>query len=35
VYVYATTNTVNFKVCNATGSSLTPGAATANWVVRR
>jgi hypothetical protein len=32
---YPTTNTVNFKVCNTTGSSITPGAITLNWSVRR
>lgn len=32
---YPTTNTVNFKVCNNTGSSITPGAVTINWRVVR
>lgn len=32
---YPTTNTVNFKVCNNTGSSITPGAITLNWRVVR
>lgn len=33
--IYPTTNTVNVKVCNNTGSSITPGAVTLNWKVRR
>lgn len=33
--VYPTTNTVNVKQCNLTGSSVTPGALTLNWKVRR
>jgi hypothetical protein len=33
--VYPTSNTVNFKVCNATSSSITPGAVTLNWRVLR
>lgn len=32
---YPTTNNVNFKVCNLTASSITPGAVTLNWAVRR
>ena len=28
---YPTTDTVNFKVCNMTGASITPGAVTLNW----
>jgi hypothetical protein len=32
---YPTANNVNFKVCNNTGSSITPGAVTLNWKVRR
>ena len=32
---YPTSNTVNFKVCNNTGSSITPGAITLNWRVVR
>lgn len=32
---YPTANNVNFKVCNNTGSSITPGAATLNWRVVR
>jgi hypothetical protein len=35
IYPYPTTDHVNFKVCNATGSSITPGAVTLNWAVRR
>lgn len=32
---YPTTNTMNFKVCNNTGSSITPGAVTINWIIVR
>jgi hypothetical protein len=32
---YPTSNTVNFKVCNNTASSITPGAITLNWRVVR
>ncbi len=32
---YATSNTVNFKVCNNTAGSITPGAISLNWRVRR
>ena len=32
---YPTANAVNFKVCNNTGSSVTPGAITLNWRVMR
>ena len=35
VYVYPTADTVNFKVCNGTGTSITPGAASINWRVAR
>lgn len=35
VYVYPTANTVNFLVCNGSGSSITPGALTFNWKVVR
>jgi hypothetical protein len=35
IYVYPTTNTVNFKVCNNTASSITPGSITMNWKVIR
>jgi hypothetical protein len=32
---YPTANNVNFKVCNNTGGSITPGAVTLNWRVVR
>jgi hypothetical protein len=32
---YPTANTVNFKVCNNTAASITPGAVTINWRVVR
>lgn len=32
---YPTANNVNFKVCNNTGSSITPSAVTLNWRVMR
>lgn len=35
VIPYPTTNNVNFKVCNNTGASITPGAITLNWRVDR
>lgn len=35
IIAYPTADTVNFKVCNNTGSSITPGAVTINWRVRR
>ena len=36
IYAYPTTNTVNFKVCNSTSSSITPGSAiTLNWRIVR
>jgi len=35
IFPYPTTDTVNFKVCNNTGSSITPGAITLNWRVVR
>jgi len=35
IYPYPTTNNVNFKVCNWSGSSITPGAVTLNWRVAR
>lgn len=35
IYKYPTTDNVNYKVCNWTGSSITPSAATINWSVRR
>lgn len=33
IYAYPSTNNVNFKVCNMTGSSITPGALTVNYRV--
>lgn len=35
IYPYPTTNNANFKVCNSTASSITPGALTLNWKVVR
>ncbi len=35
IIVYPTADTVNFKVCNNTLSSITPGAITLNWRVTR
>lgn len=35
IVVYPTTDHVNFKVCNNTASSITPGAITLNWRVNR
>lgn len=35
IFVYPTANNVNFKVCNTTSSSVTPGALTINWEVVR
>jgi hypothetical protein len=35
IWPYPTANNVNFKVCNNTGSSITPGALTLNWRVGR
>lgn len=35
IIAYPTTNNVNFKVCNNTASSITPGAITLNWRVSR
>jgi len=35
IIAYPTSNNVNFKVCNNTGSSITPGAITLNWKVTR
>ncbi len=35
IIVYPTADTVNFKVCNNTGGSITPGAVTINWRVVR
>lgn len=35
IFVYPTANAVNFKVCNSTSASITPGAVTLNWRVVR
>ena len=35
ILVYPTANNVNFKVCNNTSGSITPGAITLNWRVVR
>lgn len=35
IMVYPTSGNVNFKVCNNTSSSITPGAITLNWRVTR
>jgi len=35
VYPYPTSGNVNWRVCNGTGSSITPGAVTLNWRVVR
>lgn len=35
IYPYPTSGNVNFKVCNKTGSSITPGAVTLNWRINR
>ncbi len=35
IIAYPTADTVNFKVCNNTASSITPGAITLNWIVTR
>jgi hypothetical protein len=35
IYKWVTSNTVNFAVCNSTGASITPSAATLNWRVTR
>jgi hypothetical protein len=35
VYAYPTANNVNFKVCNSTSASITPGAIALNWRVVR
>lgn len=35
IYVYPTANTINFKYCNSTSASITPGAVTINWSVVR
>lgn len=35
IYAYPTMDTVNFKACNNTSGSITPGAVTINWKVVR
>ena len=35
IYAFPTAGNVNFKVCNLTASSITPGAVTLNWRVLR
>lgn len=35
IYVFPSLNQVNFRVCNPTASSITPGAITLNWKVIR
>lgn len=35
IYVFPSVNNVNFRVCNPTASSITPGAITVNWKVIR
>lgn len=35
IVAYPTANNVNFKVCNNTSASITPGALTLNWIVVR
>lgn len=35
LYVFPTTNTINFRVCNPTASSVDPGLITINWRVER
>lgn len=35
IIAYPSTNNVNFKVCNNTGASITPGAITLNWRIAR
>lgn len=35
IYPYPTSGNVNFKVCNSTSASITPGALTLNWRVIR
>lgn len=35
IIAYPTTNNVNFKVCNNTSASITPGAVTLNWRIVR
>lgn len=35
IYVFPTTNTVNFRVCNPTADPIDPGSITINWRVER
>jgi hypothetical protein len=35
IRAWATSNTINFKLCNETGSSVTPGALSVNWRLLR
>lgn len=35
IFVFPTANTANFRVCNNTSASITPGAITLNWHVTR
>lgn len=35
IFAYPSANNVNFKVCNNTSASITPGAITLNWRVAR
>jgi hypothetical protein len=35
IFSYPTANNINFKVCNLTSASITPGAITLNWRVVR
>lgn len=35
IYPFPSANAVNFKVCNPTNSSITPGAVTLNWILQR
>jgi hypothetical protein len=35
IWAFPTANNVNFRVCNLTAGSITPGAATLNWRVPR
>jgi hypothetical protein len=35
IYPYPTAGNVNFRVCNSTSASITPGALTLNWIVLR
>lgn len=35
IYPFPTADHVNFQVCNITGTSITPGAATLNWKIQR